>query len=223
MMIRNRCAFRRIPTTLLALCSSAYQASTFKKECDDVDAAARTKPRVSPSTRRGAEKRGTPDALQEGMAAPMGVTASVSAFRQGFLLTPKKPRPRHSIALHQTRRPPACATTIMQSPPPSHRDQSSETDGNGKGHPETRSGWTADTREGTTSSANGGYRPDAATGADQALWPGQARGLVKLPSPRCSRHATIWPPPAQATSPAAGSGIATARPGPPRPKWAQRA
>jgi hypothetical protein len=50
----------------------------------------RTDPRVSPGTLRGAEKRGTPDALQEGMAAPKGVTASVLACRQGFLLTPKK-------------------------------------------------------------------------------------------------------------------------------------
>jgi hypothetical protein len=114
MMIRNRCALRRIPTTLLALCSSAYQASTFKKGCDDVDAAARTKPRVSPGTRRGAEERDTPDALQEGMAAPLGVTASVPAFRQGFLLTPKKNHapdtPSHStkLAAHQLAPPRSC-------------------------------------------------------------------------------------------------------------------
>jgi hypothetical protein len=58
MMIRNCCALWRIPTTLLALCSSAYQARTFKKGCDNVDAAARTGPRVFPGTRRGTEKKG---------------------------------------------------------------------------------------------------------------------------------------------------------------------
>jgi hypothetical protein len=39
-------------------------------------------------------------------------------------------------------------------------------------------------------------------------WPGRARGLVKLPSPRCSRHAAVRPFPARATSPAAGGGTA---------------
>jgi hypothetical protein len=140
MMICNRCVLRRIPTTLLALCSSAYQASTFNKGCDDVDAAARTGPRISPYA-EGRGKRGTPYALQEGMAPPVGITASVPAFRQGFLLTPKKkkPHPRRSIALHQTRRPPARASTILQSPPPSHRDNS-EIDGNENGHPGARNG-----------------------------------------------------------------------------------
>jgi hypothetical protein len=89
MMICNRYVLRRIPTMLLALRSSAYQASTFNKGCNDVDAAARTGPRFSPYA-EGRGKRGTPYALQEGMAAPVGITASVPAFRQGFLLTPKK-------------------------------------------------------------------------------------------------------------------------------------
>jgi hypothetical protein len=39
--------------------------------------------------------------------------------------------------------------------------------------------------------------------------PRRARGLVKLPSPRCSRH----------TSLATGGGTATPRPGLPRPRW----
>jgi hypothetical protein len=42
-----------------------------------------------PPVRGGAREKGTPDALQEGMAAPVGVTSSVPAFRQGFLPTPK--------------------------------------------------------------------------------------------------------------------------------------
>jgi hypothetical protein len=50
-------------------------------------------------------------------------------------------------------------------------------------------------------------------------WPGRARELMKLMSPRCSRHAAVRPPPARATSSAARSGTAMARPGPPRPRW----
>ena len=57
-------------------------------------------PRVSPGTRRG-ERKGSPDALQEGPAAPSGATASVSAKPTGI-----SPDPilhlRHSGARHQT-------------------------------------------------------------------------------------------------------------------------
>jgi hypothetical protein len=53
-------------------------------------------------------------------------------------------------------------------------------------------------------------------------WPGRAHGLVKLLSPRCSRHAAVRPPLARATSSAAGSGTATPRPGPPRPRWGSK-
>jgi hypothetical protein len=56
LMIRNRCALRRIPTTSLALRSAAYQSNTFKKGCVDDDAAARTDPRVSPDMRKGSGK-----------------------------------------------------------------------------------------------------------------------------------------------------------------------
>jgi hypothetical protein len=58
-MIRHRCALRRIPTTNLALRSAAYQSNTFKKGCDDDDAAARTNPRVSPGMREGCGEGGT--------------------------------------------------------------------------------------------------------------------------------------------------------------------
>jgi hypothetical protein len=52
------------------------QSNTFKKERDDNATVARTSPRVSP-VREGGWRKGTPEALKEGMAAPAGVTASV--------------------------------------------------------------------------------------------------------------------------------------------------
>ena len=66
-------------------------------------------PRVSPGTRRG-ERKGSPDALQEGPAAPSGATASVSAKP-----TEISPDPslylRHSGARHQTDHHPAPTRT----------------------------------------------------------------------------------------------------------------
>ena len=66
-------------------------------------------PRVSPGTRRG-ERKGSPDALQEGPAAPSGATASVSAKPTGI-----SPDPilhlRHSGARHQTDHHPAPTRT----------------------------------------------------------------------------------------------------------------
>ncbi|KAM3371491.1 hypothetical protein ACQJBY_018737 [Aegilops geniculata] len=66
-------------------------------------------PRVSPGTRRG-ERKGSPDALQEGPAAPSGATASVSAKP-----TKISPDPslylRHFGARHQTDHHPAPTRT----------------------------------------------------------------------------------------------------------------
>ena len=66
-------------------------------------------PRVSPGTRQG-ERKGSPDALQEGPAAPSGATASVSAKPTGI-----SPDPilhlRHSGARHQTDHHPAPTRT----------------------------------------------------------------------------------------------------------------
>ena len=66
-------------------------SSTFSKGNDDDAAAARTCPRVSPGMRRGEGKGGYPDALQEGMMAPVGVTASVSG--KPTRISPEKPSP----------------------------------------------------------------------------------------------------------------------------------
>jgi hypothetical protein len=131
MMIRNRYALWRLPTTLLALRNAAYQATPLRRDAT-MTTLLPGQILGFPPVCGGAWERGTPGALQEGMAAPEGVTASVSAIRQGILPTPKKPRPQCSNALHQTRRPPTHATTILQSPPPSHHDQHSEIDRNGR-------------------------------------------------------------------------------------------
>nr|XP_020199979.1 atherin-like [Aegilops tauschii subsp. strangulata] len=65
--------------------------------------------RVSPGTRRG-ERKGSPDALQEGPVAPSGATASVSAKPTGI-----SPDPilhlRHSGSRHQTDHHPAATRT----------------------------------------------------------------------------------------------------------------
>jgi hypothetical protein len=113
-------------------------------------------------------ERENPDAPQEGMAAPTSVTASVSAIRQAFLPSPKNHNPGHSIALRQPRHPPTRVTTVLQSPPPSHRGPKTTTGETKRRHSGPRRIWTVATREDTTSTATCGDRPDAATGADQA-------------------------------------------------------
>lgn len=64
-------------------------SSTFKKECDDDVTAARTCPRVSPKHTEVNGKR-VPGTFHEGMAAPMGVTASLPDKPTGISLDPKK-------------------------------------------------------------------------------------------------------------------------------------
>jgi hypothetical protein len=123
-----------------------------------------------PSVRGGARKKGVhPMPFKKEWRRPRASPHRCRPSDRDFSRPPKKPRPRRSITLHQAHRPPARATTILQSPPPSHRDRSNDTDRNKEGHPGTWNGRTADTREGTTSSANGGYQPDATTRADRAL------------------------------------------------------
>jgi hypothetical protein len=112
--------------------------------------------------------RGNPDAPQEGMATPASVTASVSATRQGFLPSPKKHIPGHSVTLRQPRRPPTRAATILQPSPSSHCGPLTKIDETERRQPKPRGAWIAATQEGTTSTATCGDRPDATTGADQA-------------------------------------------------------
>jgi hypothetical protein len=63
------------------------QSNTFKKERDDNATIAWTSPRVSP-VREGGWRKGTPEALKEGMAAPAGVTASVPNKPTGISADP---------------------------------------------------------------------------------------------------------------------------------------
>jgi hypothetical protein len=112
--------------------------------------------------------RGNPNAPLEGMATPASITASVSATQQGFLPYPKKHSPGHSVTLRQPRRPPTRATTVLQPSPPSHCGPLMKTDEIERRQSKPRGAWTAAMREGTTSTATCGDRPDAAIGADHA-------------------------------------------------------
>ena len=105
--------------------SCRVPSTTFKKECDDDDAAARTNPRISPGTRRVEGGRGSPDALQEGWRRPQ---ASPRWCRQDpTWISPdlSRPPPRTNLRLHHTRRPPTCANshedTAVVSPRPTKR------------------------------------------------------------------------------------------------------
>jgi hypothetical protein len=68
MKTRNCCTLRRIFTTLLTLRSGAYQATSLKSD-------------ATTTMLLKLVLRGTPGALQEGMAAPASVTASVPTIR----------------------------------------------------------------------------------------------------------------------------------------------
>jgi hypothetical protein len=96
-------------------------SNTFKKECDDSAAAARTSSRVS-SVHKGGGEGGTPEALQDGIAAPAGITASVPEKKTWISPdTQKNHHPGRSVVLLPTCRSPACATPILVSSSSSHR------------------------------------------------------------------------------------------------------
>ena len=155
--------------------SCRVPSTTFKKECDDDDAAARTNPRISPGTRRVEGGRGSPDALQEGWRRPQ---ASPRWCRQDLTWIspdPSHPPPRTNLRLHHTCRPPTCASTVTRTPPSSHHGQRSEAGQIQTRHPKTRTGSTAATREGTTSTGLGGSRPGIAAEAHQTKCPAGPR------------------------------------------------
>jgi hypothetical protein len=113
MMIRNRCALRKIPTTLLALCSSAYQASTFKKGCDDADAAARINLGFPP-VRGEARKKGYTRCPSRRNGGAHGRHRIDAGLPTGISPAPQKNRapdtPSHStkLAAHQLAPPRSC-------------------------------------------------------------------------------------------------------------------
>ena len=153
--------------------------------------------RVSPGTRRG-ERKGSPDALQEGPVAPSGATASVSAKPTGISPNPSLYL-RHFGARHQTDHHPAptrtrsfphCLTTAPRR-------------------------WSAQRRRGagTRATAPSAYGrappPPSTTVADRTPWqeptgpvapqarPGPQRP-GQLPPPRSSWHAAGVTVPVQA-------------------------
>ena len=106
MVTRNRCARRRISTTLLALWTAAYQATPSGRNA--------TIPTLLPGlvlgfppVHGGACGRGKPGALQEGSVAPAGVTASVPAKPTGISpvrhtsTSPAAPSHSTNLAAHQ--------------------------------------------------------------------------------------------------------------------------
>lgn len=165
MMTGNRCALRRISTTLLALRTAAYEATPSGRNTTMTTLL----PGLVlgfPPVRGGARGRGIPDALQEGTAAPTGVTASVPAKPTGISPVRQTPTPpadpsrSTKLAAHQHAPPRSWnhhrrLTMVSVARPTGPRGNSRE-----RGSAES-----AATREGTTSIAIGGHRPDAARGA----------------------------------------------------------
>jgi hypothetical protein len=205
-MIRNRCALRKIPTMSLTLRSAAYQSNTFKKGCDDDDAATRTNPRVSPDMRKGSGK-GKPQRPSRGKATPASVTALVSATRQGFLPFPKKHGPGHSVTLRQPRRPPTRATTVLQ---PSQRGLLTKTD-------ETERRTQA---EGSLDSSHaGGQNLHRHQEQTRPLWPGRARRAREAPMAALQSTRRRPSHPQQETLHQPPGAHREATPGPPKPRW----
>uniref|UniRef100_A0A8R7VHI6 Uncharacterized protein n=1 Tax=Triticum urartu TaxID=4572 RepID=A0A8R7VHI6_TRIUA len=103
-MVRNRCARRRISTTLLALRTAAYQATPSGRNA--------TMSTLLPGQALGfppggAWGRGKPGALREGPVAPAGVTALVPAKPTGIspvrhtTTAPAAPSHSTNLAAHQ--------------------------------------------------------------------------------------------------------------------------
>ena len=156
-------------------------SSTFRKEHDDDDAAARTGPRVSPDTRRGVGKGKTrrPSGRNDGAhgrhRVGAGKPARISPIRQ-TPTTPNGPTRSTRQATHERAPPRTChhhrrLTVVIEARPTRTRGSSRE----------RGTAARAATPGETTSTAIGGHRPDAARGAYQAL---EAR-----PSPKGAREA----------------------------------
>ena len=144
-----------------------------------------------------------PDALQEGTAAPTSVTASVPARLTRI-------SPDHQPAMTPDNPSRATKHTAHQlAPPRSSSLHRRLTKANETGPTETRrrnrepgAATSAAPREGTSSTAPGGIRPDAAQGQTGPPRPSRARnGLAKPPSPRCRRRATVATTPSTSHAP----------------------
>ena len=191
MITQNRCAHRRCTTSLQAPRTSAYQAAPSGRNTTTTTLLP-GQVLGSPPVRGGAWGRGRPDALQEGTMAPTGVTASVPASRPGFLPSAKHLQPR--IRRAPPDKPPTnvrhhrLAIITAASPWSSKRDRRGREGAAGneerqreqprrRRQPPPPSAVTDRTRQGERT------RPSR---------PGRAqKGLVKHPSPSCSRRAAV--------------------------------
>ena len=155
--------------------------------------------------------------------APTGVTASVPASRPGFLPSAKHPQPR-TVRRAPPDKPPTnvrhhgLAIITAASPWSSKRDRQGREGAAGneerqRGQPRRRrqppppSAVTDRTRQGERT------RPSR---------PGRAqKGLVKHPSPSCSRRAAVSTTPrtSRTTTAPAGAAAGETESGPPRPRW----
>jgi len=222
MITQNRCAHRRCTTSLQAPRTSAYQAAPSGRNTTTTTLLP-GQVLGFPPVRGGAWGRGRPDALQEGTMAPTGVTASGPASRPGFLPSAKHPQPR-TVRRAPPDKPPTnvrhhgLAIITAASPWSSKRDRRGREGAAGneerqRGQPRRRrqppppSAVTDRTRQGERT------RPSR---------PGRAqKGLVKHPSPSCSRRAAVSTTPrtSRTTTAPAGAAAGETESGPPRPRW----
>ena len=113
-MTSDRCTHRRSTTALLALRGVAYRVAPSRRNATTTTLLPRQVQGIPP-VRRGQWGRGRSDALQEGPAAPAGVTASVMDEPPGIYPNPNNHQhPGRSEVLHQNCRPPTCATTVTE-------------------------------------------------------------------------------------------------------------
>jgi hypothetical protein len=131
--------------------------------CDDDDVVARTKPRVSLGMREGCGKEEPRRPSRRNGGAHERHRVGVSHPTRISPVPPENHDPGHFIVLRQPRHPPACATTALQSPAPSHRGRQNETSRQEESQPRTIDNGTTTTQEGPASTAACGYRPDAST------------------------------------------------------------
>ena len=149
-------------------------SNTFRKDCDDDDAAARTNPRISPGTRREAGERYSRRPSRR-LMAPAGVTASVPGGPERDFALPLIPTTQDQPAA-PPRQPPtnlryhSHEDTTVVSPPQTLRGRPNQTRPPPIGTRSTTATW-----EGTTSTGTSRSRPDAGAGARRTPCPAGPR------------------------------------------------
>jgi hypothetical protein len=113
LMIRSRCSLWKISTMSLALRSAAYQSNTFKKRCDDDDAAVRINPRVSLDMRKGSGKGKPRRPSRRNGGANKHYRVNVGHLTRIFpvpqrTMAPNTPSRSASLAAHQLAPPGSC-------------------------------------------------------------------------------------------------------------------